>query len=65
MDFSAISIVQEPALDLRQLQSQHTLKHILMFYETMVEQVQLHPLLVESATELFLASEYLSLQPCF
>lgn len=65
MDCSAISIVQEPALDLRQLQSQHLLKHALMFYETMVEQVQLHPLLVVSATELSLASACLSLQPCF
>lgn len=65
MDCSAISIVQEAALDLSQLQSQHLLKHILMFYETMVEQVQLHPLLVVSATELFLASACLSLQPCF
>lgn len=45
MDCSAISIVQEPALDLRQLQSQHILKDILMFYETTGEQVQLHPLL--------------------
>lgn len=27
-----------------------------MFYETMAEQVHLHPLLVVSATELFLAS---------
>jgi len=48
--------MQEPALDLRRLSSQHIFKHILMFYETTVEQVQLHPLLVVSATELFLAS---------
>lgn len=46
----------EPALDLRRLPSQHIFKHFLMFYETMAEQVQLHPLLVVSATELFLAS---------
>lgn len=56
MDYFAISVRQEPALDLRRLQSQHIFKHILMFYETMAEQVQLHPLLVLSATELFLAS---------
>lgn len=56
MDCFAISVMQEPALNLRKLQSQHLFKHILMFYETTAEQVQLHPLLVVSATELLLAS---------
>lgn len=59
MDCFTISIVQAPALDLRRLPSQHICKHILMFYKTRAEQVQLHPLLVVSATELFLVSVHL------